>query len=619
VLAGLVTVLPVELMKSQTIQPREPAPNTESRATVFRCLTFFSVCLLVCFAGYKVMAQMVSGGAMDRPPRPLPPGTRAPRVDFRDLAAQANLTGIIISGEPTTQMYVVEQTGTGVALLDYDNDGLLDIFFVQGDRLKPSSPPLHPYLYHNLGGLRFEDVTEKAGLGHLGWGQGVCAGDFDNDGYVDLFVTQWGHNVLLRNMGNGTFRDVTKESGLDRPDTRWSTGCAFLDYDRDGFLDLAVANYVDFDPAKTIKGSDPTSPCRWKTLVVPCGPMGLPGETVSLYHNDGQGHFTDVSRSAGVEGPKNYHGLTILTGDFDNDGWPDFYVACDSTPSLFYHNKRNGTFEEIGLLSGTAYNQEGIAQSGMGAHTADYDGDGLLDILKGNFASDTPTLYHNLGNNTFEDMTLDAGLAVHTQYVQWGVAFLDFDQDGRKDIFIADGHVYPVVDTVSTREHFKQPRQLYWNLKGQEFYDMSSTAGPGITALHSSRGIAVGDLDNDGAMEIVVVNLFQPPSLLKDFGEKGNSLLVQPLTASGRDAIGARITVSAGGRKQIDEVRSGGYYVSSGDFRCHFGLGKDTAADVTVRWPHGKIESFPGVPANQWVVIQEGKGIVRLQPFIKPH
>ncbi len=556
---------------------------------------------------------------MNRPARQLPPGMQAPRVDFRDLAAQANLTGIIVSGEPTQQTYVVEQTGTGVALLDYDNDGLLDIFFVQGDRLMPSSPPLHPYLYHNLGGLRFEDVTEKAGLSHFGWGQGVCAGDFDNDGYVDLFVTQWGHNVLLRNMGNGTFRDVTKESGLDRPETRWSTGCAFLDYDRDDFLDLAVAHYVDFDPAKTIKGTDPNSPCRWKILVVPCGPMGLPGETVSLYHNDRHGHFTDVSRSAGVAGPKNYHGLTVLTGDFDNDGWPDFYVACDSTPSLFYHNKRDGTFEEIGVLSGTAYNQEGIAQSGMGAHAADYDGDGFLDILKGNFASDTPTLYHNLGNNTFEDMTLDAGLAVHTQYVQWGVAFLDFDQDGRKDIFIADGHVYPVVDTVSGGEHFNQPRQLYWNLNGQEFHDMSSTSGLGIAAPHSSRGVAVGDLDNDGAMEIVVVNLFEPPSLLKNLGEKGNSLLVRALTASGRDAIGARITVSAGGRKQIDEVRSGGFYISNGDFRCHFGLGKHTMADVTVRWPQGKSERFPGVASNQLAVIQEGKGIVRLQPFKKPY
>ena len=563
----------------------------------------------------NVMAQMTSGAAMDRPGKPLPPGVRAPRVDIRDVAAQAGLNAVIISGEPTRQNYIVEQNGTGVALFDYDNDGLLDIFFVQGDKLTPSSPPLHPYLYHNLGGLRFEDVTEKAGLDHLGWGQGVCAGDFDNDGYVDLFVTQWGHNVLLRNMGDGTFRDVTKGSGLDRLDTRWSTGCAFLDYDRDGLLDLAVANYVDFDPAKTPKGTDPDSPCTWKGIVVPCGPIGIPGENMSLYHNDGHGHFTDVSKTAGFEGAKDHKGLTVLTGDFDNDGWPDIYVACDSTPSLFYHNQRNGTFTEVGVTSGTAYNQDGIAQSGMGAHAADYDGDGWLDILKGNFSNDTPTLYHNNGDGTFDDVTLDAGLAVHSQYVQWGLAFLDFDQDGWKDIFIADGHVYPAVDTHSTSEHFKQPRQLYWNLAGKGFYDMSSTAGPGIAALHSSRGIAVGDLDNDGEMEIVAVNLFEHPSLLKNFGEKGNSLLVQALTASGRDAIGARISVAAGGRKQIDEVRSGGFYVSSGDFRCHFGLGRATVADVTVRWPQGKIESFSKVPANRRVTIREGKGIVGLQRF----
>jgi hypothetical protein len=607
-------------MQIRISEIRKPTPITRrTRSTVYRWVIFLSVSAMACAGGYKVMAQMTSGGAMDRPGKPLPPGMRAPRVDFRDLAPQAGLNGVIISGAQTQQNYIVEQNGTGVALLDYDNDGLLDIFFVQGDRLTPSSPPLHPYLYHNLGGLRFEDVTDKAGLGHLGWGQGVCAGDFDNDGYVDLFVTQWGHNVLLRNMGNGTFRDVTKESGLDRPGIRWSTGCAFLDYDRDGLLDLAVANYVDFDPAKTPKGTDPDSPCTWKGIVVPCGPIGLKGETMSLYHNDGHGHFTDVSKRAGVEGARIYKGLTVLTGDFDNDGWPDFYVACDSTPSLLFHNKRDGTFEEVGVLSGTAYNQDGIAQSGMGAAAADYDGDGWLDILKGNFANDTPTLYHSNGNGTFDDATLDAGLAVHTQYVQWGLAFLDIDQDGWKDIFIADGHVYPSVETQSKNEHFNQPRQLYWNMDGNGFYDMSSKSGPGIIASHSSRGIAVGDLDNDGEMEIVTVNLFEPPSLLKNSGEKGNSLLVRALTTSGRDAIGARITVSAGGRKQIDEVRSGGYYVSSGDFRCHFGLGKETMADVTVRWPQGKVENFPRVSANRWVTIRQGKGIVRLQPFTKAH
>ena len=575
-----------------------------------------AACVLSLSGGYQAFSQMVSAGVTDRPAKALPPGMKAPAVDFRDIASDAGLAAVIISGE-LKQTYIVEETGTGVALFDYDNDGLLDIFFAQADRLKPSVPQLRPFLYHNLGGLKFEDVTSKAGLGHLGWGQGVCAGDFDDDGYVDLFVTQWGHNVLLHNVRNGTFRQETKERGLERPETRWGTGCSFFDYDRDGHLDLAVANYVEFDPARTPKAGDPDHPCDWKGFPVPCGPRGLPGETMSLYHNDGNGHFADVSRSAGIEGPKKYHGFTVLTGDFDNDGWPDFYVASDSTPSLLYHNKRDGRFEEMGTYSGTAYNEDGREQAGMGAHAADYDGDGYLDILKGNFSDDIPTLYHNNGDGTFDDSTLKARLAAHSQYVQWGLAFLDFDQDGRKDIFIADGHVYPHVDSLSINQHFKQPRQLFWNIGTGEFYDMSSTGGRGIAAAHSSRGIAVGDLDNDGEMEIVIVNLFEPPSLLKNFAPKGNSVLVQALTSSGRDAIGARITVSAGGKKQIDEVRSGGYHISSGDFRCHFGLGAETRADLTVRWPKGNVDTFPNVSANQWIVIKEGEGILRVQAFKK--
>jgi hypothetical protein len=534
-------------------------------------------------------------------------------VDFRDVAAQAGLTAEVISGE-IDQTYIVENTGTGVAIFDYDNDGLPDIFLLQGDRLHNSGPPLTPHLYHNMGGLHFEDVTAKAGIGHLGWSQGVCAGDADNDGHVDLFIGQWGHNVFLHNMGNGTFRDETKERGLDRPESRWSTGCAFIDYDRDGFLDLVVANYVDFKAQET-PAPRTKSGCSWKGMPVPCGPRGLKGETMTLYHNDGHGHFTDVSKQAGVEMPREYYGFTVLTGDFDNDGWPDFYVTCDSTPSLFFHNKHDGTFEETGLVSGLAVNEDGREQAGMGATAADYDGDGRLDIFKTNFSSDTNTLYRNLGNGTFDDVTSAAGLAVHTQYVKWGAAFLDFDNDGWKDLFIADGHVYPFVEQYHLGEEFKQPRQLFWNRGDGQFFDMSSTGGAGITAKHSSRGVAVGDLDNDGSEEIVVVNLFEPPSLLKNFGPRGNALLVRTVTASGRDAIGARLTLTAGGRKQVDEVRSGGFHISQGDFRVHFGLGRATKADVTVRWPQGKTETLTGVDANQWIVIREGKGIVERHPF----
>jgi hypothetical protein len=559
------------------------------------------------------LSQMVSAGATDQPIRPLPPGMKAPVADFRDVAAQAGLTDEVISGE-LDQTYIVENTGTGVAIFDYDNDGLPDIFLLQGDRLNHSGPPLTPHLYHNLGGLRFEDVTAKAGIGHLGWSQGVCAGDVDNEGRVDLFVTQWGHNVFLHNMGDGTFRDETKERGFYRPESRWGTGCAFIDYDRDGYLDLVVANYVDFKAQDSPPPRD-KSGCKWKGMPVPCGPRGLKGETMTLYHNDGHGHFVDVTKQAGVETPREYYGFTVLTGDFDNDGWPDFYVTCDSTPSLFFHNKHDGTFEETGLVSGLAVNEDGREQAGMGATAADYNGDGTLDIFKTNFSNDTNTLYKNLGDGTFEDVTSAAGLAVHTQWVHWGTAFLDFDNDGWKDLFIVDGHVYPFVEKYNLGDEFKQPRQLFWNRGDGQFFDMTSSGGTGITAKHSSRGIAVGDLDNDGSEEIVVVNLFEPPSLLKNFGPKGNALLVRAVTASGRDAIGARLTLTVGGRKQIDEVRSGGYHISQGDFRVHFGMGRATKADLTIRWPQGKVETVTGLDANQWIVVREGKGVVERHPF----
>lgn len=567
-------------------------------------------------AGPRLLSQMASGNVKDQPMHPLPPGLKAPTVDFRDIAAQAGLTAEVISGD-VDQTYIVENTGTGVAIFDYDNDGLPDIFFPQGDRLHNTGAPLMPHLYHNLGGLRFEDVTAKAGIGHLGWSQGVCAGDPDNEGRVSLFVTQWGHNVFLHNMGDGTFRDESKQRGLYRPEARWSTGCAFIDYDRDGYLDLVVANYVDF------KAQDSPLPrtqsgCNWKGMPVPCGPRGLKGETMTLYHNDGHGHFVDVTKQAGIETPPEYYGFTVLTGDFDNDGWPDLYITCDSTPSLYFRNKHNGTFEEMGLASGLAVNEDGREQAGMGAAAADYDGDGRLDIFKTNFSSDTNTLYRNLGNNNFDDVTSAAGVAVHTQYVKWGTAFLDFDNDGWPDLFVADGHVYPFVEKYNLGEEFKQPRQLFWNRGDGQFFDMSSTGGPGITAKHSSRGIAVGDLDNDGSQEIVTVNLFEPPSLLKNFGPRGNALLVRAVTASGRDAVGARLTLTVGGRKEIDEVRSGGFHISQGDFRVHFGMGHATKADLTIRWPDGpvsNVETIPNVDANQWIVVREGRGIVERHSF----
>jgi len=560
-------------------------------------------------------AQGVATGGKAMPARPLPPGMKAPVIHYEDIATQAGLIGINVSGPENSKQYIVETTGNGVAIFDYDNDGLPDIFFVNAGRLgKDAAQPNH-FLYHNLGGLKFEDVTEKSGIRHTGWGQGVCVGDIDNHGYPDLFVTQWGQNVLYRNLGNGTFRDETEQRRLLSPKPRWSTGCAFIDFNRDGFLDLVVVHYVDFDMEHTPQPGEQTQ-CRWKGRPVMCGPRGLPPETISFYQNDGHGHFTDVSDQLHITGPKSYYGFTALTGDFDNDGWPDIFIACDSTASLYYHNLGGKMFEEIGVRAGLAYNEDGREQAGMGSAAADFDGDGLLDIFKTNFADDTHTLYKNAGGNNFEDDTIGSGLAVNTKYLGWGTAFIDIDNDGWKDLIAANGHVYPEVDNANTAEKFKQPRLLYWNRGDGQFVDLSSQAGPSIVEPHSSRGLATGDLDNDGNEEIVIVNMGEGPSLLRNSAPHlGNSLLLRAVT-SGRDAIGARITVTANGRKQIDEVRSGGSFISQNDLRLHFGLGKATAADVSVRWQDGKVETFAGIGAGQVVTIEEGKGVIRKQPYV---
>jgi hypothetical protein len=581
-----------------------------------RVASFFLPIALLALAG-SAYAQMgvATGNGVATPARPLPPGVKPPVVQYEDIAAQAGLTSVNVSGADKNKQYIVETTGTGVAIFDYDNDGLPDILFVNGDRFQKGGTPPTPVLYHNLGGLKFEDVTSKAGLTHTGWGQGVCAGDIDNDGYVDIFITQWGQNVLYHNQGNGTFRDETQARGLVSPKTRWSTGCAFVDFNRDGALDLVVAHYIEFDPAATPHPGE-KSQCEWKGLPVICGPRGLPGETISLYENDGHGHFTDVSDRMHITTPKDYYCFSPLVADFDNDGWPDIYVACDSTASLYFHNLKGKGFEEIGVQAGVAYNEEGREQAGMGATAADFIHDGRLDIFKTNFADDTHTFYRNDGNNNFTDATIDTGLAVNTRYLGWGTAAIDIDNDGWKDLILANGHVYPEVDTGHTGEHFKQKRLLYWNRQDGQFYDLSPLAGSGIAAAHSSRGLAIGDLDNDGNEEIVIVNMGEAPSLLKNVAPTlGHSVLIRALTATNRDAIGARVTVTAGGQKQIDEVRSGGSYISQSDFRLHFGLGKSTSADVSIRWPDGSVENFPGVAAGQIVTIQQGKGILHKQPF----
>ena len=551
--------------------------------------------------------------------RPLPEGRTPPAVRFRDVAAEAGLVAVNVSGERSEKTLILETTGNGVAIVDYDGDGLQDILLVNGGRLGSSDWPGHA-LYRNRGGLRFEDVTQAAGLEQTGWGQGVCVGDVNGDGRPDIYIAQWGADALDVQGADGRFREESAARGLADPEGRWSAGCAFLDHDRDGDLDLFVARYVNLSPDKT-----PARRGRRMPLDGIAGAVRsarLPGESMALYENVGGGRFRDISAASGVATPRQYYGFTPLTGDFDGDGWTDVYVTCDSTASLFFHNQRDGTFAEVGLVSGAAYNADGMEQAGMGATAADYDGDGDLDIFVTNFSQDAHTLYRNDGEMFFVDHTTAAGLGVNTSYVGWGAAFLDFDHDGWKDLLVVNGHVYPGLEKAKASERFEQPRLLYWNRGDGEFHDLSAEAGPGVAARHSSRGMAVGDLDNDGRLEVVVVNMHEAPSLLvNEAPAAGGALLVEPLRSGGSAAIGARVTVRAGGRTQIEEIRSGGFHISQGDLRAHFGLGSLSAAEVSIRWPDGATTEIGEVGANQWIVVRQGKGIertVQLEPARRP-
>jgi hypothetical protein len=562
--------------------------------------------VLVALATFSQERRVTSESKASDPP--------PPKVEFVDIAARAGLMAKTEDGGEKAKTFIIETTGSGAAFIDYDNDGWPDIFLVNGTTLEgfPKGQEPTSHLYHNNHDGTFTDVTKKAGVALTGWGQGVCAGDYDNDGWVDLYVTFWGHNILLHNNGDSTFTDVTKKSGLWHDDVRWSTGCAFVDYDRDGHLDLFVAHYVDLDLANTPTPGSRTS-CQWKGLAVMCGPRGLKGTHSSLYHNNGDGSFSDVSDKSGVANTEPYYCFTALTGDFDGDGWPDIYVSCDSTPSMLFHNNRNGTFSEIGVAAGVAFNEDGREQAGMGAHAVDYDGDGWLDIIKTNFSDDTATLYHNNGDGTFTDVTLAAGLGANTQFLGWGTLFVDVDNDGWPDLFMANGHVYPEIEGKSLSASFRQRKILYWNQRNGKFKDISLEAGPGITTPFNSHGVAAADFDNDGAVEILVNNSHDAPSLLKNYGTHENWILLKLMgTKSNRDAIGARVILVADGHQQLQELRSGGGYISQSDFRLHFGLGKAAKVDrLEIRWPSGLVDKLENVQANQIVTIKEGAGILR--------
>jgi hypothetical protein len=558
------------------------------------------------------------GGMASRGVKPTPRGKPSGRpfnARFTDVAAQAGLRAPAIYGPPDHVSYILETTGAGIAFLDYDNDGWLDIFVLSGTRLDAAPPATTNRLYKNNRDGTFTDVTERAGLRRTGWAVGVTVGDYNNDGFDDIFITYWGQNVLYRNNGDGTFTDVTEKAGLARP-RRWGSGCTWIDYDRDGNLDLFVANYVGFDlQAVPPTGQDPN--CNWKGIPTNCGPRGLPPESNLLFHNNGDGTFTDVSERSGIAKPGRGYSLTAVAADFDNDGWPDIYVAADSTPALLFRNRHDGTFSEEALERGVALNEDGQEQAGMGIAVGDYNLNGLLDIFKTHFAEDTPTLYQNTPKGNFTDVTIRAGLGVETRFICWGTGFADFDNDGYPDIFVATGSVYPEVEKRYPDQPHRTPRLLFRNLGDGRFEELIDQAGPAIGALHASRGAAFGDFDNDGDMDILIMNQNEPPSLLRnDVTGDGHWLKVKlEGVKSNRSAIGARVTAHYGGKRQAQEVMAQSSYLSVSDRRLHFGLGAAETVDLEIRWPNGNLESIAKVAANRLVVVKEGAGIVSWAAF----
>ena len=540
---------------------------------------------------------------------------------FTDVAAQAGLTHPVIYGGVTQKNYIVETVGCGIAFLDYDNDGWLDIFVLCGTRMDNPVPGSTNRLYKNNRDGTFTDVTEKAGLTRSGWASGVTVADYNNDGFEDIFVTYYGQNVLYKNNGNGTFTDVTKEAGLlYEGSTRWGSGCTFVDYDRDGHLDLFVANYVDLHPERLPKpGANPF--CNYKGVPVNCGPRGLPMPRNYLYRNQGDGTFRDVSSETGITRAQHTYSMTTVGADLDGDGWPDIYVACDSTPSLFFRNAQNGTFVEEGVQQGVALSDDGTEQAGMGVAIGDYNLDGRLDIFKTHFSDDTSVLYRNDGQDGFSDVTLAAGIGVETRYICWGTGFADFDNNGFPDLAVVTGSVYPEVEQQFPEYPLKTPRYIFRNLGNGKFEELMEEAGPGIAASHCSRGCAFGDFDNDGDVDMVVVNLNEPPSLLRNDVSSGSNWLKVLLigTRSNRSAIGSRVIARYGDKVQAQAVTAQSSFYSVNDRRLHFGMGDNKHADVEIHWTNGLVERFTNLECNQLVTITEAKGVLKsVLPKLRP-
>jgi enediyne biosynthesis protein E4 len=561
----------------------------------------------------------LSQGVSSRGVKPQPRGKPSGRpffARFTDVARQAGLTQPIVYGGVETKRYIIEVVGCGVAFIDFDNDGWIDLFALNGTRLEGDPPGATNRLYKNNRDGTFTDVTAKAGLTRAGWASAVTVGDYDNDGFEDLFITYYGQNVLYHNNGDGTFSDVTRRAGLLATATRYGSGCSWVDYDRDGRLDLFVANYLNTTLDKLPKpGENPD--CTWKGVAVNCGPRGLPTGFVQLFHNNGDGTFSEVSKQSGVGAASGSYPMTVAAADYDNDGWPDIYVACDSTPSWLFRNQHDGTFREEALERGVALSEDGLEQAGMGVAVGDFDLDGNLDIFKTNFADDTDVLYRGDGKGNFDDVTIRSGLGVETRYIGWGAGMADLDNDGFPDLFVATGSVYPEVEKKVPAYPFRTPRLVFRNLGDGRFEELIEEAGPGIADVHVSRGCAFGDFDNDGDIDILVMNMNEPLSLLRnDLSGGGHWLKVLLLGVhSNRSAIGSRVTARYGKSLQAQEVLAQSSFYSANDRRLHFGMGAETLAHLTVRWTNGNTETISNVAADQLVVIREGSGIIRKQKF----
>jgi enediyne biosynthesis protein E4 len=546
-------------------------------------------------------------------------------VSFVNIAAPAGLTRPVVYGGVDKKRYIIETNGCGVAFFDYDNDGWMDILLLNGTRLEGFAKGKEPtsMLYRNNRNGSFTDVTQQSGLAQSGWASAVTVGDYDNDGFDDLFITYWGQNLLYRNNGNGKFTDQTAKAGLASKASRWGSGCVFVDYDRDGYLDLFVANYLIFEPEKVPEPGKGAN-CLWKGIPVNCGPKGLPTDTNLLYRNNGDGRFADVSEASGISKVKNRYPMSAMVTDYDDNGWPDIYVACDSTASILYKNKGDGSFDDVALETGSAYNEDGQPQAGMGVSSGDYNGDGRVDIFKTHFADDLPVLYKNTGGNFFEDASRAAGFE-HTKYVQWGTGMVDLDNDGWPDIFTVTGNVYPEIEKFFRQYPHRSPRLIYRNMGNQRFKEVTGLCGPGAQEAQSSRGCAFGDFDNDGDLDVLVMNMNEPPSLLRNdyIGERrggANHWLKLKLIGgkSNRSAIGARVRLKTGAHWQTQEVTSQSSYYSHNDLRLHFGIGGNQMVErIEIRWPGGQIEVIKELAANQIVTIKEGAGLVKPTPTRK--